>query len=99
MKHDILNFMKEFYKNSILARGLNCSFVSLIPQKENPVSLSDFRPISLTSSIYKILSKVLTKRLKSETQSAFLGGRNIMDGVLIANEIVDWWKKNQISKG
>lgn len=101
MKHDILKFMLEFHENGILAGGLNCSFISLIPKNENPLSLSDFKPISLSSTVYKILSKVLSRRFKlvlpsivSEAQSAFLRGRGILDGVLIANEIVDWWKKS-----
>jgi len=58
--------------------------------------VANFRPISLVSSVYKILSKVLTNRLRnvvgnvvSTSQYAFIKGRKIMDGILIANEIVD----------
>nr|GEV79664.1 RNA-directed DNA polymerase, eukaryota, reverse transcriptase zinc-binding domain protein [Tanacetum cinerariifolium] len=53
------------------------------------------RPISLIGCVYKVISKILASRLAEviesiigPNQSAFIKGRQIMDGCLIVNEIV-----------
>ena len=92
-----MQLMNEFHANGMLARGVNSSFNTLIPKKDNPMGLGDYRPIILVSSVYKIVAKVLSRRLRkvlpkfiSEVQTSFLSGRCILDGVLIANKVVDW---------
>ncbi|GJU81834.1 RNA-directed DNA polymerase, eukaryota [Tanacetum coccineum] len=66
-----------------------------IPKKVDPLGFSDYRPISLIGCVYKVISKILANRLAkviasviSPNQSAFIAGRQILDGCLIANEII-----------
>jgi len=96
LKEDVMRFLTEFHRNGRLAKGINNTFIALIPKVDSPQRLNDFRPISLVGSMYKILAKVLACRLRSvigsvvsDTQSAFIKGHQIMDGILVANEIVD----------
>ncbi|XP_024626603.1 uncharacterized protein [Medicago truncatula] len=95
LKDDFLRFMVEFHRNGKLTKGLNSTFIHLIPKVNSPQRLNDFRPISLVGCLYKVLAKVLANRLKSvlgsvvsESQSAFIKGKQILDGILIANEAV-----------
>lgn len=87
---DEFYYFEEFYEH------LNDTFLVLIPKIHDAKVLKDFRPISLLSSVYKILSKVLTFRLKlvmkgliAQPQSAFVKGRQILNSILIANECIE----------
>ncbi|GKA35181.1 putative RNA-directed DNA polymerase, eukaryota, reverse transcriptase zinc-binding domain protein [Tanacetum coccineum] len=93
---DVLNF--KFIK-----KGRNASFIVLILKHLDPVDLRDYRPISLIGCMYKVLSKLLSRKLCKvihklirPNQMAFLSGRQILDGNLIANDIVNYAKKKKL---
>lgn len=96
MKEDIINFVKGFHSKEILSKAITSSFLTLITNIPHPINLEDYRPICLVGFLFKIVVKLLVVRLKnvlggliSQCQSAFILGRKLLGGVLVANEIVD----------
>ncbi|KAK2637643.1 hypothetical protein Ddye_025438 [Dipteronia dyeriana] len=91
-------------KDSSIIKDLNATFIALIPKIRNPVSLNDYRPISLVSSLYKLLAKVLAVHLKKVMNSIIgdskkwpsLKNRQITDSFVIASEIIHKWRKDSV---
>ncbi|XP_015935571.1 uncharacterized protein LOC107461565 [Arachis duranensis] len=88
-----------FFQTSRLPADSNITWVALAPKFIGAREIKDLRPISMVGCVYKVISKVLVRIMRSvmlvlvgETQSAFVKGRKIHDGALIACETVNWIK-------
>lgn len=47
IKEEFFRVMREFHSNGRIVKGANCSFLVLIPKKNNQSKISDYRPMSL----------------------------------------------------
>ncbi|GJS81365.1 RNA-directed DNA polymerase, eukaryota [Tanacetum coccineum] len=94
---DMCVAVEWFFRHNSFAKGCNASFITLIPKSQDPKTVSDFRPISLIGSLYKVVTKILAIRLSSvisdlisDVQTAFLPNRQILDGPFIDKLSTSW---------
>lgn len=59
VKSNLMKVFEKFYFSKEFYDQLNNTFITLIPKKHDAKDLKDDRPISLLSSVYKIISKNL----------------------------------------
>ena len=59
-----MSCVSQIPDTSVMPPELNETYICLIPKISCPQKIIDFRPISLCNIAYKIVSKVLTNRLK-----------------------------------
>lgn len=64
--------------------------------------MNDFQPISLYNTVYKIISKAFSNRLKkilpsliSHHQNAFTTGREVFDNIIYVSEVFNTMQKEK----
>lgn len=102
--NDICAAIQHFFQTGHLLKEWNATAISLIPKKDNPSCVSDYRPISCCGTLYKVISKILANRISpymskiiSKSQSGFIGGRLIGENVLVAQEIIRGYNRKGVS--
>ncbi|GJY49198.1 RNA-directed DNA polymerase, eukaryota [Tanacetum coccineum] len=63
IQEDVVAAVRHFFHSGTIPKGCNSSFIALIPKIPDAKMVKDFRPISLISSLYKIIAKILANRL------------------------------------
>lgn len=90
-----MKVIDEFYYSEEFYNHFNNTFITFIPKKKRATELRDCHLISLLSSVYEIILKLLVGRLKSvmkgiipPPKGAFIESRQILDGVIIVNNVL-----------
>lgn len=96
-------FMCQFWNFSTVFQfrgGVSHALIVLLPKTNSPNTFADFRPINLCNFFNKVLTRILCLRLKLllpilifEEQTAFIQGRDILDNILLAQEVLQHLEK------
>ncbi|XP_071904274.1 uncharacterized protein [Coffea arabica] len=111
-EHAVSKEIAEYYRNLLnsndvgdLTESVNHTVITLIPKVLNPTSLKQFRPISLCTTMYKVIAKILTNRLKGvlhccicKNQSAFIPSRQILDNIMVSHEYLHYLNNKRQGK-
>ena len=91
----LLPLFVELHREALDLYSLNFDIITLIPKVSNAINIHQYRPICVLNVSFKIFTKVDTNRLNMvaktvvrPTQTAFMLGRTIMEGVVILYETI-----------
>ena len=100
IKDDVLDIFGEFHTGKLEVSRLNYGIITLLPKVQDAEKIQQFRPICLLNCLYKWITKVLTLRLEPIVdklilinQTAFMKGRDIMNGIMALHEVLHETKK------
>ena len=101
---DFIAAVQSFFLYSFMPRSTNATLLSLIPKSPEAERMTDYRHIACCNVVYKVISKILARRLKSTlpsaielNQCAFVKDRLLLENVLLATKLVKDYHKPGVS--
>ena len=99
--------MQDFFSSNKMLRKFNATTIALLPKITAADKMSQFRPISLCSTVYKVIAKIIKNRLRriipeavQLNQVGFVQGWFLCENVLLASELVtDFDKTTDTTRG
>lgn len=65
IKNDFVRVFNDFNMHNLDLRSINTSVIALVPKKDNPKCVDDYRPISLLNYNLKCITKLLSQGLQN----------------------------------
>ena len=94
--------VKGVFSSGVIPDYINQTLITLIPKCRSPESLSNYQPISLCNTIYKIVTKIILNWIRpflsgliSPLQAAFVPGRKGLDNAIIVQELIHTMSKKK----
>jgi len=101
VQSDLLATVSEALCEGELSREHNKGIIALIPKGGDTSLIKNLRPITLLNSFYKVVAKVLARRLQiilpeivRPNQNGFVQGRCIIDNIFMAQEAMSYAKES-----
>ncbi|VFQ76036.1 unnamed protein product [Cuscuta campestris] len=95
IKVDVISATQEFFTGIPIPKAYGSTFITLIPKNEKPKVFGDYRPISLSTFMSKINTRILADRIQallpkiiSPEQTGFQKGMGVEEQILLVEEMV-----------
>jgi hypothetical protein len=102
IRKEVWEIIEDSRATGQVLQALNTTFLTLLPKEGQAHHPKQFRPIALCNVIYKLLTKVIARRLKpilptiiSPEQSGYIEGRQILDSVILVHEVIHSLQKTK----
>ncbi|CAM6124136.1 unnamed protein product [Calypogeia fissa] len=103
IREDLLAMVLDFWATGTLAHCIKEGVLKLIPKKADKRRFKDWRPLTMLTTIYKLIAKIIALRIKvflprmiAPQQTGFIPGRHILENISVAWLTMDWIKAKRL---
>ncbi|KAL2231980.1 UNVERIFIED_CONTAM: hypothetical protein Sindi_1378000, partial [Sesamum indicum] len=100
---NITDGVLDFFHTGRILKQINAALLVLIPKVHSLSTAANFRPIACCNVLYKLIAKILVKRVQGVmgalvhiSQNAFIPGRKIVVNILLVQKLLAAYNQKQL---